>query len=74
MREKLTKDLLLLAERCSEPLYLVGGSVRDYLAGTLSPAPDWDLASPMTEDEFLAAAQKSGLDIRAVYSATGTDK
>ena len=37
MREKLTKDLLLLAERCSEPLYLVGGSVRDYLAGTPLP-------------------------------------
>lgn len=74
MREKLTKDLLLLAERCSEPLYLVGGSVRDYLAGTLSPAPDWDLSSPMTEEEFLAAAQKSGFDVRAVYSATGTVK
>ena len=74
MREKLTKDLLLLAERCSEPLYLVGGSVRDYLAGTLSPAPDWDLASPMTEEEFLSAAKQSGFDVRAVYSATGTVK
>lgn len=74
MREKLTKDLLLLAERCSEPLYLVGGSVRDYLAGTLSPAPDWDLASPMTEEEFLSAAKMSGFDVRAVYSATGTVK
>ena len=74
MREKLTKSLISLAEHCPEPLYLVGGSVRDYLAGTLSPAPDWDLASPMTEEKFLSAAQRSGLEVRAVYPATGTVK
>ena len=74
MREKLTKDLILLAEACPGPLYLVGGSVRDYLAGTLSPAPDWDLASPVTKEEFLAAAQMSGFEVRAVYPATGTVK
>ena len=74
MREKLTKDLISLAEACPGPLYLVGGSVRDYLAGTLSPAPDWDLASPVTEEEFLAAAQMSGFEVRAVYPATGTVK
>ena len=74
MREKLTKDLIILADACKEPLYLVGGSVRDCLAGTLSPNPDWDLASPMCEDDFLAAAEKIGFDVRAVYPATGTVK
>lgn len=74
MREKLTKSLISLAEHCPEPLYLVGGSVRDYLSGTLSPAPDWDLASPMTEEEFLSAAKRSGFEVRAVYPATGTVK
>ena len=74
MREKLTKSLISLAEHCPEPLYLVGGSVRDYLSGTLSPAPDWDLASPMTEEEFLSAAKLSGFEVRAVYPATGTVK
>ena len=74
MREKLTKDLILLADACQEPLYLVGGSVRDYLSGTLSPAPDWDIASPMCEDDFLAAAKRCGFEVRAVYPATGTVK
>ena len=66
MREKLTKSLISLAGHCPEPLYLVGGSVRDYLAGTLSPAPDWDLASPMTENEFLSAAKLSGFDAPSI--------
>ena len=74
MREKLTKDLILLADACQEPLYLVGGSVRDYLSGTLSPFPDWDLASPMAENELLSAAEKCGFEVHAVYPATGTVK
>ena len=51
MREKLTKSLISLAEHCPEPLYLVGGSVRDFLAGHFPERADWDICSPADEAE-----------------------
>ncbi len=72
--EKIPPSLRRLAEKCPRPLYLVGGSVRDYLAGDLSSRADWDLASPCTEEELLAAAKECGLSPRAVYANTGTVK
>ncbi len=74
MRKILPENLIRLAENCPRPLYLVGGSVRDFLAGALRPRIDWDIASPCTEEELLAAARKSGLEARAVYKRTGTVK
>ena len=66
MREKLTKSLISLAEHCPEPLYLVGGSVRDYLAGTLSPAPAGGRGSPRPDEKFLYAPPRSGVEVSAV--------
>lgn len=74
MRAFLPQSLIRLADACASPLYLVGGSVRDFLAGTLSPAADWDLASPMKEEELFAACEKCGIHVRGVYRATGTVK
>ncbi len=76
MREILPKSLFLLAENCPTPLYVVGGSVRDRLAGLapLSGVYDFDLCAPLPVDDFLSIAQKSGLSVRAVYKNTGTIK
>ena len=74
MRELLPENLICLAEECPAPLYLVGGSVRDFLRGALAKEPDWDLASPCAEDELLAAAELCGFEAVAVYPRTGTVK
>ncbi len=75
MREIIPYNLIKLADVCHDSLYIVGGSVRDRLCGF--PAPeriDWDIASPCTEEELLAAAQTCGFLVTAVYSRTGTIK
>ncbi len=75
MKQLLPEKLVELANCCPRPLYVVGGSVRDFLAGyPLGPHTDWDIASPMTEDEFLAACEKCGTHVRGVYRQTGTVK
>ena len=74
MREILPQKLIALAEKCPEPLYVVGGFVRDYLAGLVSKAPDIDLSSPMDADTFLSAAKSCGFIATAVYRNTGTVK
>ncbi len=69
------QNLKNLAEICPFPLYLVGGSVRDFLCGLpLSKNADWDICAAAEEDEFVSLAQKAGLDVRAVYRNTGTVK
>ncbi len=75
MRERIPNNLIALAERCTSPLYVVGGSVRDYLLG-FPPAkkPDWDICSPANEEEILSAAQAVGFAVRAVFKHTGTVK
>ena len=74
MREILPQKLIALAEKCPEPLYVVGGFVRDYLAGLAAKAPDIDLSSPMDADTFLDAAKSCGFIAAAVYRNTGTVK
>lgn len=75
MRERLPIQLIRLAEECRLPLYVVGGSVRDFVAGLPEAEnPDWDLSSPAPEDEILTAAEKCGFRVRAVYRHTGTVK
>ena len=75
MRNFLPKNLLKLADVCQESLYIVGGSVRDHLLGySLEKDADWDLSSPMSEDAFIAAAERCGFQVRAVYRNTGTVK
>ncbi len=75
MRKFLPENLLRLAETCPAPLYLVGGSVRDFLLGyPIGDATDYDLSSPLSAEEFLAAAKDAGFAARAVYRNTGTVK
>ena len=49
--------------------------MRDFLAGyPLTEKTDWDISSPMPEEELLRAAEKCGIHARAVYRNTGTVK
>ena len=80
MHEKLKNlipdPLLRLANACSAPLYLVGGTVRDTLAG-LSPksgAYDLDICSPMPFEEFLSVASSCGFAAKSIFKNTGTVK
>ena len=79
MRTILPKNLTKLALACQKayqkPLYVVGGSVRDYLAemhrnGTM----DWDICSPLSADDFLKVALECGLQAKSVFRHTGTVK
>lgn len=75
MKKLIPKSLLRLAEGCSKPLYLVGGSVRNYLAGfSCSNRIDWDICSPMPLSEFLTAAEQAGFTVHSVFKNTGTVK
>lgn len=76
MRGILPKTLLNLAENCKNPLYVVGGSVRDHLAklAQKSGERDFDLCSPTPIEAFVESAQKSGFTIKATYKNTGTVK
>lgn len=74
MRAILPENLIKLAELC-RPLYLVGGSVRDFLCGYPLPEnADWDICSPLAEEKILAAAKRCGFSARSVYKNTGTVK
>ncbi len=71
----LPEHLRKLADECPKPLYLVGGSVRDALLGDPAGADaDFDLASPMSEEELLSAAERCGFSVKSVYRSTGTVK
>ncbi len=75
MKLLIPEQLISLANRCPAPLYLVGGSVRDFLAGfPIGAKTDWDLASPLSEDDLIAAATACRFTVRAVYPRTGTVK
>ncbi len=75
MQDHIPQNLRKLAEICPRPLYLVGGSVRDFLASVpLTDKTDWDITSPMPEEELAEAAAKCGIAVRAVYRHTGTVK
>lgn len=53
MQQIIPEKLACLAKNCPSPLYVVGGSVRDFLAGLSSAESDWDICSPMSADVFL---------------------
>lgn len=82
MREIIPTSLYALAKACPVPLYVIGGSVRDYLA-KLSPcttkqgspaAKDWDICAPLSADSFSALATANGFFVKSVYRNTGTVK
>ncbi len=74
VRFTLPKALVRLAERCSAPLYVVGGAVRDFLAGLHSASQDLDICSPMPFHEFLDTATQLGFEAKSVFKNTGTVK
>ncbi len=76
MRAILPKSVYSLALACPAPLYVVGGSVRDFLA-CFTPkngSYDWDICSPLSAETFLAIAQNCRFTVRAHYKNTGTVK
>ncbi len=74
MRAILPENLINLAKACPKPLYIVGGSVRDHLAGLTPSMHDWDVCSPLSAEQFSKIAQKNGFFVQAVYRNTGTVK
>ncbi|MBO5241002.1 MAG: HD domain-containing protein [Clostridia bacterium] len=76
MRKILPKNLFDLAENCPNPLYVVGGSVRDHLAKRIpkNGVRDFDLCSPMPAETLVELAQNVGFTVKAVYRNTGTVK
>ena len=74
MRELLPKKLQNLAKRCPESLYVVGGSVRDYLAKLSPTIHDWDICSPLSAEQFSEVAAQNGFFVQAIYRNTGTVK
>ncbi len=74
MEPSLPESLRRLAEKMPDPLYVVGGFVRDFLAGLSCEKPDIDICSPTGTDDFLAAANACGFVPVAVYRQTGTVK
>ena len=74
MQAILPKNLIRLAQACPKPLYVVGGSVRDFLAGLTPKTNDLDVCSPMLPDQVLPIAISLGFTVQAVYRHTGTVK
>lgn len=74
MKNTLPAKLVALAENCPEPLYVVGGAVRDHLAGLSSAKRDLDICAPLSANFFSFVAEKCGMTLSAVYRNTGTVK
>ena len=71
MQLSIPQKLIELAQAAPFPLYLVGGAVRDALAG-LTCSQDWDICAPVSAERFSALAQECGLTVNGVYKNTGT--
>ncbi len=63
-----------LAAALGGRLYLVGGTVRDGLAGLERADDDFDVCSPCGIDEAKRAAEATGWKVTAAYPATGSLK
>lgn len=71
MRIILPKNVKILSEHCSLPLYAVGGYVRNFLIdGSISA--DLDLAAALSTEEIKSAAHSCGFTIVCEYKRTGT--
>ena len=76
MQRILPQNLIRLAHALPAPLYVVGGSVRDFLAGS-SPRyglRDWDICAPAPAETLVKTAESLGFTVKAVYKNTGTVK
>ena len=74
MKETLPENLIRLAHDCPYPLYVVGGRVRDFIAGLETDKPDTDICAPADAEDFISRAKNAGFIIDAVYKNTGTVK
>ena len=78
MRDFLPEPLILLArelkKQTGKPLYLVGGCVRDFLAGFSLASSDFDLCAPVPAETFKKIATACGFRADATYARTGTVK
>ncbi len=74
MELRISENLNNLAKACPFPLYIVGGYVRDSIAGIVSEKGDVDICAPVSADGLCAAATEVGACVTAVYRATGTVK
>lgn len=74
MIKTLPQNLIRLAEACPYPLYVVGGRVRDFLAGLEPDEVDTDICAPASADDFVARATQCGFTVTACYKNTGTVK
>jgi tRNA nucleotidyltransferase (CCA-adding enzyme) len=72
MRQILPPKLIVLAQNSPKPIYVVGGAVRDFLAGLNAKSSDFDLSSPLQAEDFLTVATASGFFVTDVYKNTGT--
>lgn len=73
MRDIIPEQLQALA-RLVSPLYVVGGTCRDYLAGLSGGTYDFDICAPHPAEQIVAAAVKCGFQVCSVYKNTGTVK
>ena len=74
MYEVLSQNLKKLAASCPFPLYIVGGRVRDFIAGLEPDKTDTDLCAPASAEDFIFCALGCGFTVNAVYKNTGTVK
>ncbi len=74
MVEIIPAELKRLAAICPTPLYVVGGSARDFLAGLIPKTRDWDICAPLPADRLATLAASCGILPQAVYKNTGTVK
>ncbi len=74
MRRILPKNLISLAQNAPFPLYVVGGTVRDHLAGLTPKTHDFDICSPTPADIFAKFAAEHGFFVKSVFKNTGTVK
>lgn len=62
-----------LANSCPFPLYVVGGSVRDFLLDLTNANPDWDICAPVSAEVFLNSTGEN-FKKKSVFKNTGTVK
>lgn len=72
MKKYLPQNFIRLTNLVPFPLLVVGGSVRDFLCGSLKKNADWDIAGAGSDEELVAAAKEAGFTVDAVYQNTGT--
>ena len=75
MQKILPKNLITLALRLPTTLFVVGGSVRDFLANLPLPQKlDLDICAPLPAQDFAQIATELGFSVKAIYKNTGTVK